>query len=355
MKDCTKKGKQRSNSQHGIDPRHIFEYHWFAFYQGWLEGRNLKDHHLRDGAAFRELSVPLDDRGGRYVRLLRNGPATPQKLKHWARIIRKLVDDNRRPLVEDIVEYDPGDVDFLGPGQLLVAPTRIPMNDFQQEDKVQVQPGFTALEQTIIRACRPYLPVCARSRVRMAEALAARLAPDYADRADIGFRMVKEPWYSLLCTASPEAKRRRPKGRRCRTAAYLLQLPEVPGLNGADLLVMWGQGGTQTLAFAQLLRTDLSYLLDQYGFSMVELVGPETAGTPEGEAPESEPFRLLDSLLGWEVHVLLQGVLLDRGGQRVLDPKPVRRGRAPLPRERRSTMKAEGPQPSGVRQTGSHD
>jgi hypothetical protein len=333
MKDCTKKGKQRSNSQHGIDPRHIFEYHWFAFYQGWLEGRNLKDHHLRDGAAFRELSVPLDDRGGRDV----------------------LVEDNRRPLVEDIVEYEPVDVDFLEPGQLLVAPTRIPMNDFQQEDKVQVQPGFTALEQTIIRACRPYLPVCARSRVRIADPLADKLAPDYADRADIGFRMVKEPWYSLLCSASPEAKRRRPKGRRCRTAAYLLQLPEVAELNGADLLVMWGQGGTQTLAFAQLLRTDLSYLLDQYGFSMVELVGPEMGGTPEGEAPESEPFRLLDSLLGWEVHVLLKGVLLDPSGQRVLAPKPVRRGRVPLPRERRSTMKVPGPQPSGVRQAGSHD
>ena len=113
-----------------------------------------------------------------------------------------------------------------------------------------------------------------------------------------------------------------------RTAAYLLQLPEVPELNGADLLVMWGQGGTQTLAFAQLLRSDLSHLLDHYGLSMVEMVAPEQRDIPWEDATES--FLLHDAAENWETNVLLDGVLLDPSGQRVVPKRKVQRGRPAL-------------------------
>jgi hypothetical protein len=305
---------------------HTYEYYWFAFYQGRLEGRYLKPHHLRDSVAFRELSVALDARGGIYVTRIPNGPATSTKIKHYKSSIRNLVNANENPLVEDVVDYEAVDESFLKRGQLLVVSTRIPMNDSQQEDKVQVAPGFTSLEQKIIQVCRPYLPVCARSRVRIADPLANQLSPEFADRADIQFHAYKEPWYTMLRTTHPGAPRRRPKRGLRRTAAYLLQLPEVEELNGADLLVMWGQGGTQTLAFAQLLRNDLSRLVGQYGFSMVEM-----------EAPESDPFRLLDSLSDWKVHVLLEGVLLDPSGRRVCSPKEVTRGTVP---PRGSSMKS---------------
>jgi hypothetical protein len=304
---------------------HAFRYDWFAFYQGWLKGRKLKAHHLRDGAAFRELSMALDDRGGRYAKLVRNGPATPEKTKHYEQLIHDRVERNERPLVEEVVAYQQVDESFLGEGRALVVSTRLPMNDFQQGDKIQVQPGFTSIEQKAIRACRPYLPVCARSRVRLANAVANELPGDYADRADILFRAYEEPWYSELCAVGTDARRRRARRGERRTAAYLLQLPAVPGLHGADLIVMWGQGGTQTLAFAQRLHRDLSFLLDHYGLSMVEFVaGPSAA--PTGP-PEMAPFLLLDSAPDWSAEVLLQGVLLDADGKVVGGRVPVRRGK----------------------------
>jgi hypothetical protein len=315
-----------------LQATHRYRYSWFAFYQGWLEDRNLKGHHLRDGAAFRELCVALDDRGGRYETTFRNGPATPAMRRHYEQIITKLVEANEQPLIEDVVEYQPVDESFLEKVKLLVVNTRIPMNDIQQGNKVTVQPGFTSLEQKVIRACRPYLEVCARSRVRLSEALAARLPNEFADRADIRFRAYDEPWYTELHTLNPSDRQRRPKPSGRRTAVYVLQLPSVPALKGTDLLVVWGQGGTQTLALAQRLRTDLSFVLDSYGLSMIEMVLPERAALLKGESRRMEPFRLLDAAQDWEAHVLLQGVLLDADGKTVPGRMPVRRGRpAPKP------------------------
>jgi hypothetical protein len=329
--------------------QHAFLYDWFAFYQGWVEGRKLKGHHLRDGPAFLELSMALNDRGGRYGKLIRNGPATPERTRHYERIIRQRVEESANPLVEEIVAYHPVHESSLQKGKVLSIITRLPMNDFQQGDKVQVQPGFTSLEQKIIRACRPYLVVCARSRVRLAQAVAAGLPPEFADRADIQFRAYEEPWYTYLQSVTPGAKRRRPKSGPPRTAAYLLQLPEVAELNGVDLLVIWGQGGTQTLAFAQRLRSDLSYLLDHYGLSMVEMVGREPAAEPSREQQEMAPFRLLDEARDWKTLVLLQGVLLDANGERVSEPRAVRRGNRAASQQKASPMKPVRPESPGAR------
>jgi hypothetical protein len=321
----TMKLQQPRTRADDFDPRlhsHRYVYHWFAFFEGWLKGKKLKPHHLRDGAAFRELSVALDERGGRYEKLFFNGPATPESAKHYQAIVEDLVNQNEDPLIEDIVDYRVVDESFLMPGQVLVVATRLPMNDFQQENKVQVQPGFTSLEQKIIRVCRKYLVVCARSRVRLANAVARELPPKYANRADVFFKAYSEPWYTTLNATNPSARSRRAKSSGHRTAAYLLQLPEVPELNGADLLVMWGQGGTQTLAFAQLLRADLSHLLDHYGLSMVEMVAPEQRDTPWEDATES--FLLHDAAEDWETKVLLDGVLLDPSGERVVAKRKVR-------------------------------
>ena len=170
--------------------------------------------------------------------------------------------------------------------------------------------------------------VCARSRVRLADAVARELPPKYANRADVYFKAYAEPWYTLLNATNASARARRARSSGHRTAAYLLQLPEVPELNGADLLVMWGQGGTQTLAFAQLLRSDLSHLLDHYGLSMVEMVAPEQRDIPWEDATES--FLLHDAAENWETNVLLDGVLLDPSGQRVVPKRKVQRGRPAL-------------------------
>lgn len=307
---------------------HPFEFHWFAFFQGWEEDRKLKAHHLRDGVAFSVLSATLMKRGGRYGGLFRNGPATREKVKHYQDLMQEFVAAFQLRLVEDVVEYRPVDESFLQEGRVLVVPTRLPMNDFSQKDKVQVQPGFTSLEEKIIRVCRPYLPVCSRSRVRIADGLAACLTAESADRVDILFHAYAEPWYKKLRTVDPTVKEREPQADRCRTMAYLLQLPRVPELNGADLLLVWGQGGTQTLALVELLNTDLAHLLDRYGFSMVELTAPEWIRPKESL---DKPYELLDSLGNWETEILLENVLLDRSGRALRAPKP--------PTSRRRRMK----------------
>ena len=347
-------GKQHPKISRNDSLQHTveYEYSWFAFYQGWLEDRNLKGHHLRDGPAFRELCVALDDRGGRYEKTFRNGPATPAKRRHYEQLIKQLVRENQQPLIEDVAEYQPVDESFLQKVKLLVVTTRLPMNDFQQENRVQVQPGFTSVEQKIIQACRPYLNVCARSRVRLSKGLAAKLPNEFADRADIRFRAVGEPWYNELHTLNPSDRQRRPKPSGRRTAVYVLQLPSVPELNGADLLVIWGQGGTQTLALAQRLRSDLSFLLDYYGLSMIEMVAPERAEGLKGEDLEMEPIRLLDAAHEWEAHVLLQGELLDANGNTLRRRIPVRRGQ-PAPKPVKAPARVR-PSPRS-RRTGSGD
>jgi hypothetical protein len=303
---------------------HIFDYHCLAFYYTWIEGRNLKPHHLRDGYAFRELSAALDDRGGRFGRIIHNGPATPGETKKYREIVKRRVEMNEVPLIEDIVEYRVIDQSYLMPGQVLVVSTRLPMNDFQQEDKVQVQPGFTSIEQKVIRACRAYFDVCSRKRVRLATAVARELPAKYANRADVFFRVHQEPWYTTLMPTHPGAQVQRTTNTEERTAAYLLQLPAVPELNGADLLVMWGQGGTQTLAFAQRLRADLSGLLDHYGLSMVEMVAPEQQDSRRQD--QSDSVLLQYRAEDWETKVLLDGVLLDPSGERAAPRRKVQRG-----------------------------
>ena len=76
--------------------------------------------------------------------------------------------------------------------------------------KVQVQPGFTELEQKIFRVVRRYVTFCARSRVRIAEGLAACLPPELANRADITFRAYAEPWYDSLHRIDSNGKGNRP-------------------------------------------------------------------------------------------------------------------------------------------------
>jgi hypothetical protein len=339
--------QQPGTFRDGFDPHqrtYIFDYHWLAFYQRWLEGRNLKPHHLRDGPAFRELCVALDDRGGRFGKIIHNGPATPGETKKYREEIQRLVEMNQDPLIEDVVKYRVIDQSFLKPGQVLVVSTRVPMNDFQQEDKVQVQPGFTSIEQKVIRACRAYLEVCSRKRVRLSTAVAGELPAKYANRADVIFRVNHEPWYTTLTPIHSGARVRRTPNTKKRTAAYLLQLPAVPELNGADLLVMWGQGGTQTLAFAQRLRTDLSGLLDHYGLSMVEMAAPAEQVPPR--EPPREAVLLEYAAEEWETKVLLDGVLLDPSGKRVAPQRKVRRGSPIEPGPGPSSPPGHGP-PAG--------
>lgn len=295
------------------DPSHPSDtsvHHWLAYNPDWREGRQLKESHVRDGAALWELSTALSQRGCLPGSMVRNGPA-PRELvqRNYARIV-ELVDANEFPLIEEVCEYQRVDESFLQPGVKLVVPTRLPLNDVQQKDRSCVEPSFTSIERKLLRLLRRYVEVCSRSRVRLAEAVASRLDREFATRADIEFHPYKNPIYKEMFTIERNAKGRKMPKKLGATAAYVLQLSGVPELNGADVLIVWGMSGPQTLALAHLLRTDLSRLLDLEGFSMVEMFQHPDEPTPHG-------WRRLDYMHRFEVKVLLEGVL----------PPSLRRGR----------------------------
>jgi len=248
-------------------------YHWLAYFYGLRQGRTLKPHHVRDGAAFAELSVQLQRRGLQYGRLVPNGPPTPAEFAAIKAQVERASAQGRHN-VEDIVEFFPIDDSFLKAGDLVVVPTRPPLNDLVHCDKVRSQPGFTTLEQIIFRELRPYLKVCSRAHVRLSQQVAEWLPEEYANRADITFRQVKHPWYMELARLDGSGRASVPVRAR-QTAAYVLYLRSVERLRGADLLIAFGMGGTQTLVLCHRLRNDLAALLDRPGFKLIEMTAED--------------------------------------------------------------------------------
>jgi hypothetical protein len=246
-------------------------YHWLAYYYGLRSGRRLKPHHVRDGAAFAELSVPLARLGLSYGRLVPNGPPTPEEYSAHQAALDADSDGGHR-LIEDVARYTQIDESFLKPGDMLVVPTRPPMNDIFHGDKVRSQPGFTSIEQKIFRACRPYLQVCSRAHIRLSLLAADRLPDAFANRADVTFCQSKEPWYRKLARLDGGGRRAKLPGQ---TAGYVLYLSALESLRGAGLLVVFGMGGTQTLVLCHRLRSDLAWLLDEPGFTMIEMTASE--------------------------------------------------------------------------------
>lgn len=327
---------QRKSRTHGstqaereLMQRIPFLYFWLPYCQTIGKGRHVKLNHVRDGFAFFLLSQALDRRLGSFVDMVKNGPAPPDLEAANLRVLAQLGAEN--PLLEEVLSYAPMNESFLKRGVMLVAPTRIPLDDFKRGNRVRVDPSFTSIEQKVKRILRRYVTFLSRDQVCLARAVAEQLATAFADRAEIGFKSYKTAaslyttaTYKNLRTIDSHGPRRRAPKLPPRSAGYLLQLTQVPELNGADLLLMWGMGGTQTLAFANLLRNGLSHLLDVEGFSMVEMTEPV-------DPPASNGGSLaLDFVRDWEAEVLLEGVLLDRRTGKVVPSRPVRRRRTPL-------------------------
>ncbi len=271
-------------------------YHWLAYFYGLREGRYLKPHHVRDGAAFAEHSVAFQRRGFEYGRLIPNGPPTPEEF--WTRQAQvnaaREAETERR--TENIVAYNQTDDSFLKPGDTVIVPTRPPLDDLYHGDRVRSQPGFTSLEEKVFRLMRSYIDVCSRSHVKLAPDVAARLPAHYANRADIVFRQTKEPWYKQLTRIHGGNRTTFVKASARRTAAYVLSLPRVESLHGADLLVAFGMGGTQTLMLSHYLRRGLAGVFDRPGFTMFEM-------TAMDEATSSGGLECADR---WNMEVVLQ-------------------------------------------------
>lgn len=280
------------------DPR--FFYHWLAFYQDFRMEDTWKPPHVRDGASFAEISAALAARGGRFGTLFQGRPSTQDQYETNCEIVQSYQDQDSAGLVEDLIEYRPVDVSFLHRGDTGVVVTRLPMNDLDWDHRLHLHPGFSTLEQELIRQARPYLRECRRGRMLLAPEIADQLPSEYADRGDTEYYQRKGAWYRSLGRTDGVGRRRQIRREDRISAGFMLHLPELECLNGANLLLVFGLGATQTLAFCHRLRTDLGHLLDHWGFTMVEM------------RATSEPVHAttVDYVEDWEMNVLLQAGVL---------------------------------------------
>ncbi|MBW2243709.1 MAG: hypothetical protein JRH01_17130 [Deltaproteobacteria bacterium] len=283
-----------------VRPDPLFRFHWIAFLQGFRREDTSMPPNIRDAGAGAEAIEALGTLGGRYETLFLIRSSTDEEYEKNLKLMDKNLSSNSPELVEDVLEFHPIDVSRLERGNTAVILTRLMWNDLDAIYRLHLHPGFTTLEQELLRETRPYISKGYRGKMILSQEIADQFAPEYANRGDIEYTQRRGAWYQSLGRADQ-------KGRRCLvdrsellSAAYILHLPEVECLNGANLLLAFGMGATQTLAIWHRLRTDLMPLLNHWGFTMVEMRA----------TPEPEHGSNLDWFEDWDMKTILQTDLL---------------------------------------------
>ena len=282
-------------------PTPLFIFHWIAFFQGFRREKTLMPPNVRDGASFAEVGEALVDRGGRYGTLFLNRSSTKDEYNKNKALMQEYQNEHVVGFVEDAIQFHPVDTSFLAPGDTAVITTRLMWNDLDWNHRLHLHGGFTTLLQGVVRETRPYFPVGRRGRMMLSPEIADQFPPEYSNRGSIEYHQRQGAWYKSLGRVDGLDRRCEIDRDELMSAAYIVHLPAVECLNGANLLLVFGMGATQTLAISHRLRTDLGYLLDRWGFSMVEM-----RATPEPEHSTS-----LDWVKDWEMNVLLQTDVLD--------------------------------------------
>lgn len=286
--------------------------HFFFFYNGRLAKLVLKGHHVRDALAALQLLPALLAQGYELGRIYLNFPD---------------VDRNDHRILTT-------DRSFLRPGDLLLVVTRPPLDDEtgeqdiqnSRENRIRIERGFTDLEVVVFEHARQYFDVLRRRHIRLQPSIVEKLPADYATRADVSVRVFKQ------CAWLVEGKHLNGTGKvrftvEPRTPVFLMRWNRVAKLGGADLVIVFGQAGNETLAWARRLGTDLQHLLDQPGFTFAEIVARRDSQT--GEFPASlGPKRPIG--LEWADELEIQYVLrLEEHGDRIACLPPGAAPRAP--------------------------
>jgi hypothetical protein len=233
-------------------------FHWLALVEHHRPDRPHGFPGLRDPAAFFEVMAALVARGYRAGRALYTYPVRVRELQ--------ALEQQHRLGRLHLAPLDPR---VLGPGHLIVVPTRIPLSDYVFILRRMLRPPLNELNARILSIGWLYFDHLARSSIRLTAPVASLLPPEYANRAEIRFQQNKGA-LAMRCRRLDGGDRRKFGAQEARTMGWVLYLKDVPGLLGADLLVFWGMGGVETLALAHHLRTGLGHLLDAPGFTMIE-------------------------------------------------------------------------------------
>lgn len=215
----------------------------FSYISEQVGNRPVGPHQLRDGDAFSELLPLLLSFGYAYGGKIINYPAPSQ------------ADDNSLLAVRKMKATD-----------LLVLTTRPPLNDRPMVDKRFVRRSRTQLEARVFAALGPHLDSCNRDHVYLTETCAARLKPEYQNRALLDF-FTRRLSGSARTEVSYQTGHAYEEGKFApfdaprTTAAYLIHTAPIElgrRRGGPRLLVSFAMSGTFALAWAYLLRSQRS-------------------------------------------------------------------------------------------------
>jgi hypothetical protein len=257
---------------------------WFATVERHRQDRPPEFPGLRDPAAFFETGAELERRGMRFGKIILSFPRTTEELRALS----------GQPELSEI------DESFLGPDRLLVVTTRIALSDFLFENRRALRAALNKLSAKLFDIGWLHFEKLARSHSELTAHFASQLHGDFTNRAIIEFTQNKGAFY-MKCQRLDGGGKQTFTRSQARTACFVLHAKGVPTLNGADLLVLFGMGGVETLVLAYHLRNGLSHLLDEPCFAMIEFEG--------AERPANEPSNLRFASL-WRPRVILHAAPL---------------------------------------------
>lgn len=201
-------------------------YHRFAYSTPLRTGEVANVSHIRDGAAFTEITAPLSNLGCEYGEILFNPPFDHKKDK-------KLGPEHFR---------------FIKPTDLIVLTTRPPLTDPEHGDKKYLHRSYTHLEDQVFAEVTKYIEVCARSHVKLSPAVG-----DGFDKADLEFYQHKGARLKSF-KGLKEFKDKPPPRGSALAFGFFLRTPSIP-VYGCGLLACFGMGGSETLIWNRIVRS----------------------------------------------------------------------------------------------------
>jgi hypothetical protein len=169
-----------------------------------------------------------------------------------------------------------------GPDDVILVPTRLPLDDDNEPDRRGSRPSYTQLEQHLFVGMRSRFEKLCRTVVHL-DPRTARISDELAARQSMVFHQNCGATYQGF--GSPvTGVWRRFKVADGLTVGFLVYAEHAwPG--GPALLAAFGMGGMDTLVWCHLLATRYADLLCTTSFAMAEI---STVGWPE--RPESMDF-----------------------------------------------------------------
>ena len=181
-------------------------------------------HHSRDGAAFNELTDLLYARGYRYGTFIHNYPNHRLKAKEFA---------------------------FLQPGDLVVATTRPPLDDFhegKEKDWRRIERSNDDLEKAISKNLRRFFKHVSRYSTVLSPETSRLLPSDFSSLASINFHTKGKGTIASIEVTRGGRARNLNAPKDFNTVGFFLHLPQITGYP-CGLVASFSMGGAARFRF----------------------------------------------------------------------------------------------------------